>query len=88
MKLKSELVGSLRKDELFNNAIKHAKDDAARVQITKVVEQFVSGFAELLEPLAEAIKTDPTLADKLGRALTGDVSLLNDNEQIVSGSNG
>lgn len=88
MHSRAEFLKRLRQDPQYRRALEMAKDEAERRRIISITEEFVGGFADVLSPLIEKAKQDPTFAERLGQSLAEGRDLISESEPAPSGSQG
>lgn len=86
MKTREDFIKSLKENPQYREALGRARNAEERKAISRIVEGFVSSFADVLGPAIEQAEKDPTFAAKLGKALVEKQDVLNTSPQPVSGS--
>jgi hypothetical protein len=87
MKTREDFIKRLREDPSYREALGRARNAEERKAISRLVEEFVGNFAEVLAPAIAQAESDPDFAAKLGRALVEKQDVLSKQSQApVSGS--
>ena len=88
MTTRDDFIKKLHEDSLFKQALAKAKDAKEREAITRIVENMVGSFANVLAPAIDRAKNDPVFVEQLKRALVGGEQVVTAVEPEVSGSGG
>lgn len=88
MTTRDDFIKRLRDDDLFKKALSKAKDDKERAAISRIVEDMVGSFADVLGPALTRAQHDPVFVEQLKRALVGGERVVTAVEPEVSGSGG
>jgi len=86
MRNKEDFIKRLQQSDRFKSALAAARSPAEKAQVKALVEEFVSGFAEVLGPLIERAETDSEFAQQLGRSLVEQKVVLSTSDPVTSGS--
>lgn len=77
MPTREDLIKQLKEDPKFREALGRARTTEERKALQRLVEEFVGGFAPLLQQIDSAVKQDPHFVEKLGKALAEKQGVLN-----------
>ena len=85
--MSADILKILRENPQYREAMGRARTPEERKNIQHIVEGFVGNFAPFFQQVADAVKNDPELPIKLGRALVEKQDVLKTRNQApVSGS--